>query len=279
MQPCRDRLWKTSPHPCGEPVLTPQAFQGQRARWTLKFLPLCCLLWSQGPQSPVGPSPPPPHQHRFCLPSGPQTCPPLSRSLAPDVTCLPGTASSPLPSPRVSVMRLKCRRGHMAVSLTPSRSRASKAFPTHPGRTWGDGSLTGPCSPPASPLHHTMAHCSPGARLPLALDLDTLALAPASLHSASGLVGSLSSHPPPGTCPLHSKRPPMCLVLLSEGPPRLGHWGTPAAQIDLQELVGEGDRWTAGCVIYSGNVVPGWQKGRVSWVGSGPSPSAATKAT
>lgn len=101
MQPCRDRLWKTSPHPCGEPVLTPQAFQGQRARWTLKFLPLCCLLWSQGPQSPVGPSPPPPHQHRFCLPSGPQTCPPLSRSLAPDVTCLPGTASSPLPSPRV----------------------------------------------------------------------------------------------------------------------------------------------------------------------------------
>lgn len=108
-----------------------------------------------GPQSPVGPSPPPPHQHRFCLPSGPQTCPPLSRSLAPDVTCLPWTASSPLPSPRVSVMRLKCRRGHMAVSLTPSGSRASKAFPTHPedlGRWQPHRALLTPRLSP--PPHH-----------------------------------------------------------------------------------------------------------------------------
>lgn len=127
----------------------------------------------------------------------------------------------------------------------------------------------GPAHPSLSPPPH---HGSllPGARLPLALDLDTLALAPASLHSASGLVEALSAptHPSSWHLPsLHSKRPPMCLVLLSEDPCVLGTGRHPLPSQACRSLWGRGDRWTAGCVIYSGNVVPGWQRGESHGVG------------
>lgn len=95
MQPCRDRFWKTSPQPCGGPVLPPQAFQEQRTRWTLTFLPTVLPPVVAGPPKPCRTLTAPSHQHRFCLSSGPQTCPPLSRSLAPAVACLPRTAPSP----------------------------------------------------------------------------------------------------------------------------------------------------------------------------------------
>lgn len=135
MQPCRDRFWKTSPQPCGGPVLPPQAFQEQRTRWTLTFLPTVLPPVVAGPPKPCRTLTAPSHQHRFCLSSGPQTCPPLSRSLAPAVACLPRTAPSPLPSPRASVMRPKCRRGHTAGSLAPSGKQGLQGLPHAP---WED---------------------------------------------------------------------------------------------------------------------------------------------
>lgn len=179
MQPCRERFWKTSPAGACRP---PQAFREQRTSWTLKFLPIVSPPVVAGPPKPCRTLTAPSHQHRFCLSSGPQTCPPLSRSLAPAVACLPRTASSPLPSPRASGMRLKCRYGRTAGSLAPSGKQGLLGLPHAPGRTWGDGSLTGPCSPLDPPLHHTKPHCLPGDRHPLALDLDTPALTPAPLY-------------------------------------------------------------------------------------------------
>ena len=161
----------------------------------------------------------------------------------------------------------------MAGQLAPLGKQGLQGLPHTPGRTWGDGSLTGPCSPLDPPLHHTKPHCLPGDRHPLALDLDTPALTPGPLCSALGLVGSLSSHPPPGSHPLHSKHPPMRLGLLPEGPPRLGHRGTPTTQIDLQELWGCGGQMNSWVCDYSQTTAPGWQKRQVSRVGRGRSAS------
>lgn len=169
-------------------------------------------------------------------------------------------------------------RGHMAVSLTPSGSRASKAFPTHPGRTWGDGSLTRALLTPSlsPPPHH--GSLLPGARLPLALDLDTLAhqrlLLP--LPQASWALSAPTLLLAPALCTVAPH--PCVWYCYQRDPLVLGTGEHPLPKIDLQELVGGGqmDSWVCDLLWERGSRVA---KEAVSWVGSGPSPSAATKAT
>lgn len=264
MQPCRDRLWKPGLIPAGSLSSPPQAFQGQRARWTSEVPSLCCLLWSQGLLKPCRTHRPPP-TNTDSASHGPQTCPLLSRSLAPDVTCPPWDSLQPTTFSQSISDALKCADAATWLSPDTFRKQGLQGLPTHPedlGR-WQPHLYL--CSLPSlsPPPHHGSLPPVPGFPLPSNLTLWPWRLLLCTLPQASW---ALSSHPP-GTCPLHSKRPPMCLVLLSEEPLALGTGEHPLPRSACRSLwwgrgtdgqLGVDLLWERGSRVAKGAKSHGW---------------------